>query len=119
MGLIVHRVRVQTLHRRRGLLCRGGADRWTGGRRTKAGRIKNEMRENDKKVKRTKDEESRKREWPDQLELTTRRTRTHTKFAAAEEGERVDLEKEKNVLFIGAPGYLTADPETRTATPVL
>jgi len=39
----------------------------------------------DKRVNRTKDGESRKDEWPDQLERTTRRTRMHT-FAAAEGG---------------------------------
>ena len=38
-----------------------------------------------------------------------RRTRTH--FRSCGGGEEFNLEKDGNVLFIGAPGYLTANPD--------
>ena len=48
---------------------------WTSGRRTKDRRKEKVDDRRDKSVNRTKDEESRKLERPDQLERTTRRTR--------------------------------------------
>ena len=47
----------------------------------------------------------------DRMERTTLRTLAHT-LAGAEEGGNSAQKQRENLLFIGAPGYLTADPDT-------
>jgi len=93
-------------------------DERTGGRRTKAHGIKKPDERSDERVNRTKDEESRRGATGQIGWSGPHGTLRHTLSLLRRREGALPRKRERNLLFIGAPGYLTADPDTGTATPV-
>ena len=101
-----------------------GEEGWTRGRvddERKARGIKKGDERNGKEVKRTKDvERSRKTRTAGSVGTDqTAHSGAHFRRCGGREEGELNLERKRgNPLLIGAPGSLTADPDTRTATPV-